>query len=80
VESLMQTADVASLAGVTPDAIRRAVREGRLRVATITGRGIQLYRPADIEDYIRAREARRALRATRADRAQPRERAVPDAG
>lgn len=54
----IQTADVAALAGVTPDAIRRAVREGRLKVAGATGRGIQLYRRRDVDAYIEARAAK----------------------
>jgi excisionase family DNA binding protein len=47
----MQTAEVAQLAGVTPDAIRRAVRDGRLRVALTTGRGFQLYDRGDVDAY-----------------------------
>jgi excisionase family DNA binding protein len=62
--ALMQTAEVAVLVGVTPDTVRRAVREGRLIVATTTGRGIQLYRLADVEAYMRARRGRPPCRPT----------------
>lgn len=64
-EVLMQTAEAAELAGVTPDTIRRAVREGRLGAAMTTGRGIQLYTRAAIETYRRAREERGAQRRRR---------------
>lgn len=51
------SADVAGLLGITPAAVRQAAVAGRLRVAAITPKGVRLFRPADVEDYRRLREA-----------------------
>jgi DNA-binding transcriptional MerR regulator len=52
---LLQTADAAKAADVTPSAIHRAANEGRLKVAAVTRRGTRLYRAADVEEYRQAR-------------------------
>ena len=43
---LLQTADAALAAGVTPSAIHRAVQDGRLRVTAATRRGTRLFQPS----------------------------------
>lgn len=60
--SLLQTADAADAAGVTPAAITRAARERRLRVYAVTPRGQRLFLAVDVEAYRRAREERAAGR------------------
>ena len=55
---LLQTADVAVMAERTPDTIRQAVREGHLVAALTTSRGIRLFRRADVEAYLAARDER----------------------
>ena len=57
--TLLQTAEVAEAVGVTPDAIRRAAREGRINVSVTTGRGQQLYTREDVEAFAQARTTRR---------------------
>ena len=59
-EKILQSADAAQEAGVTPSAIGRAVREGRLRVWARTRRGIHLFRPEDVAAYVTARRQRAA--------------------
>ena len=57
-ETLLQAADAATIAGVTPAAVGRAAREGRLKIAATTPHGTRLFRVADVADYVRARKAR----------------------
>lgn len=71
-EPLLQSADVALLLRLTPDGVRRASREGRLRVAMTTGRGTKLYRRADVEAFARGRDERAAQAKTRALRGRRR--------
>lgn len=59
----LQTAEAAAQAGVTPDAIRQAVRNGRLEVAHTTGRGLQLFTHGAVDHYIAGRASRLAARA-----------------
>lgn len=54
---LLQAADAAEFAGVTPSAIGRAVRDGRLRAVATTPRGTRLFRPDDVRAYVDARGA-----------------------
>jgi predicted site-specific integrase-resolvase len=61
---LLQAADAATAAGVTPAAIGRAAREGRLRVASVTPRGTRLFTRAAVEEYMRRRRDRAAARHT----------------
>lgn len=73
-QQLLQTADVATLAEVVPDTIRRAAREGRIAVAQTTGRGTQLFTREAVEAFIAAREARlKAREAGALNRQQRRE-------
>lgn len=54
----LQTASAAQRIGITPDAVRHAVRDGRLRVADATDRGTQLYEEQEVERFRQEREAR----------------------
>lgn len=60
---LLQAAEAATRAHVTPDAIRRAARTGRLEVAVTTGKGFQLFTTDAVDRYIAARAARAARNA-----------------
>jgi hypothetical protein len=57
-EELLQTCDAAKQADVTPCAIRRAVREGRLYATARTVRGAYLFHRADVAAYVRSRTKR----------------------
>ena len=61
-ETLLQAADAATIAGVTPAAVGRAAREGLLRIAATTPHGTRLFRAADVADYVKARQARAEAR------------------
>lgn len=67
-QQLLQSAEVAALAGVVPDAIRRAAREGRIAVAQTTGRGLQLFTRDAARAFIATREARLKAREAGAGR------------
>jgi hypothetical protein len=58
---LLLPGDVAELARRTPDAVRLAIRTGRLH-ATRTASGVRLIRRADAEAYARAAAGRDAAR------------------
>jgi hypothetical protein len=60
-DDVMFPGDVARLAGRTTDAVRAAIRDGRLR-AIRTARGTHLIRRADAEAYTRAAAERDAAR------------------
>lgn len=71
---LLQSAEAATLADCTPDAIRTAAREGRIEVAMTTSRGFQLFTREAVEAFIAARKARLEAREARAlNRQQRRE-------
>jgi hypothetical protein len=57
-KELLQAADAAAIARVTPAAIDRAAREGRLRVALTTARGQRLYQREAVLEYVRNRALR----------------------
>lgn len=42
-DTLLETADVARLAGRCPDTVREAARAGKLRAAVVTARGARLF-------------------------------------
>ena len=56
---LLSACDVARLAGVTPQAVWKWRKAGRLRVAVQSESGIRFYRRRDVERLIVARNARR---------------------
>jgi hypothetical protein len=62
-DDLLFTGDVARLANRTPDAVRVAIRAGRLS-AIRTGRGTHLIRREDAEAYARSAADRDRLIAT----------------
>ena len=64
-DQFLEGADVARQRGVTPGMIRKDAAAGRLRVAARTARGGRLYRPEDVDEYLRECEARRTNRAQR---------------
>lgn len=49
---------VARLIDRTPATVRLLVAQGRIRVATVTSSGERLFLAADVEAYLRQREAR----------------------
>ena len=55
---LYESSDVASLAGVTPAAVRLAVRAGRLVPDARTNRG-SLFAPETVERWLKSRRAKR---------------------
>jgi predicted site-specific integrase-resolvase len=57
---LLSSADVAAVAGVTPAAIRAAIKAGRIKVAMTTAGGIRLIRRSEAERFARDREKRLA--------------------
>lgn len=57
----MMSGEVAQFLGVTPDAVRLFERTGQLQ-AERTGRGVRVFRRADVEQFAREREARRLRR------------------
>ncbi len=60
--ALLQAADAAEALGITPSGVGRAVREGRLRAAAVTPRGLRLFTREAVEEYNVARRGRAALR------------------
>jgi DNA-binding transcriptional MerR regulator len=61
-ERLLESGDVAKLAGVGPDAVRLWANNGALPAAAITLRGGRLFREADVERFLAARAERQAHR------------------
>lgn len=64
-ERLLESADVARLANVTPGMIRIDAEAGHLPPVAITRRGVRLFRLADVETYLRARQDRCSSRRRR---------------
>ena len=58
-ELLFTTCDVARQKGVTPDAVRKAEREGRIEAAAVTASGVHLYTAENIKAYRTRRAARK---------------------
>jgi len=61
------SADVARVANqrgdsLTAAGVRLAAVSGRLRTAAVTPRGVRLFLPADVEEFLAIRAARRAQR------------------
>jgi len=56
-ERLMTAAEVADLLGVAEEAVREWIRSGELRAFKVGGRADARARQADLEKYLRAREA-----------------------
>lgn len=63
----LSTAEAGRLAGCTPDAIRAAAREGRLKPAAMTGSGIRLFTREGVLVWASKRTKRRRAAATGAD-------------
>ena len=59
---LLEVADVAKLANVTPAAVRRWVNLGQLRPVAVTLRGLRLFRRDDVEEVLARHTARLSLR------------------
>jgi hypothetical protein len=52
-----ETHDIARLAGVTPNAVRKWLVTGKLTAVARTQRGVQLFDPIEVERVIRLRKA-----------------------
>lgn len=57
-EDLMTAADAARILSITPDMVRLLARQGRLRAAVRTIRGVRLFRRADVQELAETRAAR----------------------
>lgn len=59
---LMQVAEVAARLGVTPTTVRLMEKNGKLRTAARTARGVRLFDSQEVERLLREREASRGKR------------------
>ena len=66
---LLQSSDVAKLLGLTPEGVRAAARQGRIRPVARTAGGVRLFSLESVNDFKRERSARTSSpsKATRAD-------------
>jgi DNA-binding transcriptional MerR regulator len=56
-DELMETAEAGRVLKRTPATVRLLAKQGKLRVAALTGRGQRLYRREDVERLAKARRA-----------------------
>ena len=59
VTEYLTVGDAALLVGFSADSIRKAVRDGHLRIAATTPRGLRLFHSEDVQQFKRTREARK---------------------
>jgi predicted site-specific integrase-resolvase len=56
VAELLTPAEAGKLLDITPNGVRKASDQGRLKVAALTASGRRLYRRVDVEKFMKKRE------------------------